>query len=225
MKTRYLLANAIVLATGVLSSQAAIVGGLDPATAPTTGTTSDTAGDFMVISNQFAYTTTGAETIDLGLSTFNYQSSTNGGASGTPFLAIQGGGGIHDTGNYDVIWVGADLANGTALTDVSGSLGAGTFDLPASSTIVGGFFASAAGTLSPVSAVFSGGTADDVLVIAQSTVTVAGDIALMGSDWSSNPAVTNRVYHYQIDLQAVPEPGSAILLGLAGFASVLRRRR
>lgn len=166
-----------------------------------------------------------AATIDLTLSTFNYQSNGNVGAGGTPFLAVQNAPNSHNTGDYDVIWVGMNLSNGASGEDVSGSLGTGVFSLPANSTIVGGYFGSGTGGLSPASAVFLGGTVDDVLVIAQSTVDVAGDISVTGSDWSANGGVTNRVYHYQIDLQAVPEPSSSLLLGLSGIAILLRRRR
>lgn len=212
------------LSLASLSAHAAIVGGLDPATAPGVFV-SDTANTFMVISNQFTYTTTAAEAIDLGSSSFNYQSNANAGAAATPFLAIQGAGDIHDTANYDVIWVGISLANAASGTDVTGALGAGSLLLPASSTVVGGFFGSAADTLSPVSGVFDTGDAADVLVIGQSTVSVAGDIAVTGTNWSTTAAVTSREYHYQLDLQPVPEPAAGLLCGLAGIVALMRRRR
>lgn len=207
-----------------LSAHGAIVGGLDPATAPGVFVT-DTANTFMVISNEFTYTTTAAEAIDLGLSSFNYQSNANPGAAATPFLAIQGAGDIHDTANYDVIWVGTSLANAASGIDVSGALGAGSLLLPASSTIVGGFFGSAAGTLSPVSAVFATGDPADVLVIGQSTVDVDNDITVTGTNWSTNAAVTSREYHYQLDLQPIPEPAAGMLCGLVGIIALMRRRR
>jgi hypothetical protein len=179
----------------------------------------------MVISNQFTYTTTSAEVIDLNQSTFNYQSNGNAGSGATPFLAVQSAANSHNISDYDVIWVGMNLSNAASGVDVSGSLGAGTLGLPASSTIVGGYFGNDALGLSPVSAVFGGGTADDVLIIAQATVTVASDIAVTGTNWSTNGAVTNRIYHYQIDLQAVPEPGVSLLLVFTCVPVVLRRRR
>ena len=227
MEFKSILSAAFVGGTLSLASMpahAAIVGGLDPATAPGVFE-SDSADTFMVISNQFTYTTNAAEAIDLGSSSFNYQSNANVAAAATPFLAIQGAGDIHDTANYDVIWVGIGLANSGSGTDATGALGAGSLLLPASSTIVGGFFGSAADTLSPVSAVFATGDATDVLVIGQSTVSVAGDIAVTGTNWSTTAAVTSREYHYQLDLQPIPEPGAGLLFGLAGIVVLLRRRR
>lgn len=192
------LAGAMALSS--LSSEAVMLGGLDPADAPDVFVT-DTANTFMVISNQFTYTTTTAETIDLSLSTFDYQSNANAGAAATPFLAIQGAGDIHDTANFDVIWVGDSLANDVPGTDVSSPLGIGTLELPGDAIVVGGYFASAGGTLSPVSAVFATGDPTDVLVIAQSTIDVDNDIIVTGTNWSTNPAVTSREYHYQINLE------------------------
>ena len=225
--TRFALLVSCSSCLSVLSAGAAtIVGGVDPATAPTMGFATDTADTFMVISNQFVHTTTVVEDIDLGNSTFSFQGNGNLGAAATPFLAVQGGGGIHDIGNYDVIWVGSGTTNPGSAVDIAVSLGTGTLSLPASSTIVAGYFGSAPGTLSPVSAVFGGGTADDVLVIAQTSVDVGTDLTLVGaSDWSGNGAVTNRLYHYQVNLMPVPEPTSSVLLGLAGLTLLARRRR
>jgi len=238
MKTKTLCNTLFALTFGVVSAQAAVVGGIDPATATTTGLLTDTAADFMVISNQFSYTTTAAEDISLSLSTFSFQSNDDVVTAGAiPFLAIQtGAANSHIVGDYDVIWVGTSaLLEGTLGTDVSAPLGVGTFTLPAGSTIVGGFFGSGAGdpvatefNESPVSAIFATGDSTDVLVIAQvSSVSVAGDLALSGTgtNWSTTAAVTTREYHYQIDLQPVPEPSAAVLFGIAGFAVMLRRRR
>jgi len=193
---------AATCATGVLSSSAAIVGGADPELAPDAFQT-DSAGDLLVISNQKVHTTTDPEKIDLGESMFAYQSNNNFGSAATPFLAIQtGGANSHDVLEYDIIWIGNCLVNDASGTDVSASLGVGLFTLPGNSTIVGGYIASGdAGTLSPASAVFGGGSDDDVLIIAQGTVGVDDEIIVTGTDWSTNGAVTNRIYHYQIDLR------------------------
>ena len=224
MNIKPILIAATSLAAGVLTSQATVLGGIDPAAAPGVFS-SDGAGNLMVISNQFTHTTTSAESIDLSLSTFSYQSNANAGAGATPFLAVQSGANSHLTGDYDVIWVGMNLSNANSGVDVSGSLGFGTLSLPASSTIVGGFFSSGANGLSPVSAVFGGGSADDILIIAQGSASIADDIAVTGTDWSPNGAVTNRTYHYQMDLQAVPEPGAGLLLLFTCVPVLLRRRR
>ena len=190
-------------ALSIVTSSAATVGGIDPAIAPDAFAT-DTAGSFLVISNQEVHTTTESEEIDLAASMFTYQSNNNFGSAATPFLAIQtGGANSHDILDYDVIWIGSSLVNDVSGTDVSAPLGVGQFTLPGNSTIVGGYIAgSDVGTLSPASAVFGGGSPDDVLIIAQGTVSVEDEILVSGTDWSTNGAVTNRIYHYQIDLQA-----------------------
>ncbi len=190
------------LALSAIHSFATPVGGLDPSVAPDIFAT-DTAGTFMVIANQEVLSTTDPQTIDLGTSIFRYQSNNNAASAATPFLAIQTGlADSHDPIDYDVIWIGESLANDASGTDVEAALGAGTIELPGNSTIVGGYMGSDGEVnLSPASAVFGEGASEDVLVIAQSTVSVDGDIAVTGTDWSTNGAVTNRIYHYQIDLQ------------------------
>lgn len=224
MKSKPVFLTVITFSLGLLSSQAAILGGIDPATAPATFAT-DTAENLIVISNQFTHTTTSAEVIDLSSSTFSYQSNGNAGSGAIPFLTIQSSADSHLVGDYDVIWVGVNLSNAASGIDVSGPLGTGTLGLPASSTIVGGYFGNDAQGLSPASAVFGEGAADDVLIIAQATVNVADDITVIGTDWSTNGAVTNRLYHYQIDLQPIPEPGVTLLLVSCGLPALLRRRR
>lgn len=194
--------TSIAVALPVIPSSAAIVGGGDPAAAPDVFQ-SDTAGELLVISNQEVHTTTDPEVIDLAISSFTYQSNNNFGSAAIPFLAIQSGAAnSHNILDYDVIWMGDSLVNEASGTDVSGPLGTGQFTLPGNSTIVGGYLSdSATGALSPASAVFGGGSPDDVLIIAQGSVSVDNEILLTGTDWSTNGAVTNRIYHYQIDLQ------------------------
>lgn len=203
MKGNCIFVVATTLSIGIISSQAAILGGIDPAVAPDLFQT-DTAPDLLVISNQEVHTTTDPEVIDLAVSTFAYQSNNNFGSAATPFLAIQtGAANSHNILDYDVIWVGDSLVNDASGTDVSGPLGVGELTLPGNSTIVGGYLSGGdAGTLSPASAVFGGGSSDDVLIIAQGAVSVDSEITVTGTDWSTNPAVTNRTYHYLIDLQA-----------------------
>lgn len=114
-------------------------------------------------------TTTGANELDIDLaaSTFFYQSNTTSGASAIPFLAVQSGA-IHDLASYDVIWTGTSLVNGAAQEDVSTFLGAGTFTLPANSTIVGGYWSEV--SRSPVSYTDNSGSGDDTLILAGTAI-------------------------------------------------------
>lgn len=194
------IASAFLLSE--LSSTATLVGGIDPETAPA-GATDGPATNFTVIGN--LVTTTGADEIDIDLSvsTFFYQSNATTGASAIPFLAVQSGA-AHDLASYDVIWVGTSLANGPAEEDVTTSLGAGMFTLPANSTIVGGYWSD--GSRSPVSYTDNSGTGDDTLILAGTNASVESDLALTGTDWSANAGVADRFYHYQIDLaESLPD--------------------
>ena len=221
MKSIFL--TAIFSAISALSASAVTLGGVDPGTAVNPGSTDGTSTNFTVISDQFKTTTgAGGLTIDLAASTFSYQ-STSVAASALPFLAVQNVADSHAVGDYDVIWMGTSLANNPTANDVSAPLGAGTLLLPANSTIVGGWWSTAA-SRSPVS--YSGGVANDVLIVAQTDVSVAGDIAVTGNDWSAAGGVNNRLYAYQIDITPIPEPSAGILLvGIAGASLMARRRR
>ena len=217
-----LLSTAILVGTILPSAAVTLtLGGIDPSTAPP-GSTDAAATNFTIIGK--LVTTTGAEgfDVDLAASIFTYQSNSKATASASPFLAVQSGS-IHESGSYDVIFIGTPLAKGAPGVDVSASLGTGTFSLPANSTIAAGYWSAA--SQSPVS-VTTGTASGDTLIIGGFDVNINNDLTLTGTDYSTNTGVNNRLYHYQIDLAPIPEPrSSGLLLGLSGLAILLRRRR
>lgn len=222
MKSKLFLTSIFALGASALSTltaTAVVIGGIDPATAPT-GATDGGATQFTVIGDLVTTTGAGGFDVSLAASTFSYQSNAKTGASAIPFLATQAAAGSHAIADYTVIWVGTPLAMGAATVDVSAPLGVGTFALPANSTVVGGIWSDTSEI--PVS--YTDNTGDS-LILAQTNVSVGNALSTAGSDWSTNAGVRDRNYHYQIDLQPIPEPSVSILFGITGLGLILRRRR
>jgi hypothetical protein len=195
---------ALALSTVATSAQAGTitVGGEGNSTLG--ANTGDTAPSVVVIGNQQVVTDTG-ETYDLAASTFNLTDqapSVDG--TVTPFVALYTGvaGEEHDFTKYDVVAVGdayTGVGGDLAGVSVAFQAAAGTLATSAGDIVVGGFFDDATGN--GVVGWDGGGTPGDVRIIMQGTVDVGTDLTLGATDWSTNDAVNNRTYHYDIALR------------------------
>lgn len=212
MKITYLasISSFALIAIASSVSAATLIG---PGSGITQATDQDTPGGDRLNVDRTTFVTLGAGTYSVADWRLNVFSHTEGGTI-TPIL-VSG-----TPSNYTAEWIGA--AFDPTSDGVKTVLESGTFTLAASTNIYAGFYTSSLGSgIIALDANNSGSGAS--ITDHDNTPTPPASVGDPVSGFS-HPGILTRTYAFEINVDPIPEPSTA-LLGLGGLALMLRRRR
>ncbi len=162
------------------------------------------------------------DAVNLAAGTYNvtqFELGVDGTGNVTPLLFVRNGA----NNGYTVLWVGSDIgvtgAAATVVTTTNYGAGAEQFTLGSATDVYVGAWHDGGALV----AWQPGNGTDHDGGVAQTPTSFAVSDTLLDSDISHSGI--GRTYMIEASVDVVPEPSSAVLLGLGGLALMLRRRR